>query len=218
MGIMLGSLMEQRKEGQFGIGIRQQIEVVSEVPAVTGRIPSDRAIGLREVAITIAVEITFLPAVADVMGTRTSGSDNGSTIAGNMKLIGIQLSTADGFIQEACTKYSIQQAICFLINTEDGLRKADNEFSNGFLFNGSGLLTLPLWLLDLLPYRRLVVGREIGRSEVPKPVDEVIEGANTRDIPGLKSAEDSKERGCVQGFNPVSDGDDIHHNHEQQGA
>ncbi len=56
MGIMLGSLMVERKEGQFRPGICQQIEIVTEIPAVTGGIPANRAIRLREVAVAITVE------------------------------------------------------------------------------------------------------------------------------------------------------------------
>ena len=46
---------------------------------------------------------------------------------------------------------------------------------------------------NLLSNRWFAVRGEIGRSEVPKPINEVVEGTDARNIPGLKSAEDSKE-------------------------
>ena len=62
-----------------------------------------------------------------------------------------------------------------------------------FLLNGSNLLPLFLWLLDFLPHRRLAVGREVGCGVVPKPVDKVVEGSDTGDIPRLETGEDSEE-------------------------
>ena len=54
-------------------------------------------------------------------------------------------------------------------------------------------ITLFLWLLDFLPHRRLAVGREVGCGVVPKPVDKVVEGSDTGDIPRLETGEDSEE-------------------------
>ena len=133
MGIMFGSLVEERKERQSGISVCQKIEVITEIPAVTGGIPSDRAIRLRKVAITVAVEIAVFPAITGMVGAKTGGSDNRSTIAGDVKHMGIYLSTADGFIQEACTEDPKKEAVSFLIYTEGSPGKANNEFSNGFL-------------------------------------------------------------------------------------
>ena len=79
-------------------------------------------------------------------------------------------------------------------------------------------MALFLWLLDFLPHRRLAVGREVGCGVVPKPVDKVVEGSDTGDIPRLETGEDSEELRCVQGFDPVCEGNDIHHNHQQQGS
>jgi hypothetical protein len=118
---MLGSRVIQRKERQLRIGIRQQIEIVTEIPAFTGGIPTDRTIWLREVTITVAVEVAILPAVTGMVGTETGCSDNRSTIAGKVKLAGIHLSPADGFIQETGPEDSEQKAVGFLIGTEGGL-------------------------------------------------------------------------------------------------
>ena len=93
--------MEQREERQFGIGVSKQIEVVTEVPAFTRGIPSNRAIRLREIAIAIAGEVSGFPAIACMVGAETRSSDNRRTVAGNVELAGIHLSTANGFIQEA---------------------------------------------------------------------------------------------------------------------
>lgn len=68
----IGSRVIQRKERQFRIGIRQQIEIVTEIPAFTGGIPTDRAIWLGEVSITVAVEIAILPAVTGMVGAETA--------------------------------------------------------------------------------------------------------------------------------------------------
>ena len=190
---MFGSLMVQREERKLRISIRQQVEVVAEVPAVTGRIPSYRAIWLGEVAITIAIKDSLLPAIAGVVRAEASGSNNGGAVAGDVKMIRVDLAAANGFIQEAGTKDSKQQAIRLLIHAERRLRKADDELSNGFLLNGSSLLSFSLRLFDLLPQRRFDIWREVGCCEVPKPVHEVVEGTDAGDIPGLKTTEDSKE-------------------------
>ena len=113
--------MIQRKERQLRIGIRQQIEIVTEIPAFTGGIPTDRTIWLREVTITVAVEVAILPAVTGMVGTETGCWDNRSTIASKVKLAGIHLSPADGFIQETGPEDSEQKAVGFLIGTEGGL-------------------------------------------------------------------------------------------------
>ncbi len=128
-----------------------------------------------------------------MVGTETGSGDNGSAITGNVKFVGIYLSLADGFIQEAGTEDSEQQTIGLFIGREGSLRKTGNEFSNRFLFNGSSLLPFAFWFLDLFPYRGLVVGRKVGRGKVPQPFNEVVKGSNARDIPGLESAENSKE-------------------------
>ena len=122
--------MIQRKVRQFRIGIRQQIEIVTEVPAFTGGIPTDRTIWLREVTITVTVEVAIFPAVTGMMGTETSCSDNGSAITSNVKLVGIHLSLANGFIQETGTENPKQKPVGFLIGTECSLREADNEIGN----------------------------------------------------------------------------------------
>ena len=121
MGIVLGSLKEQRKKRQSRIGVRQQIKVVAEVPAFTGRVPTDRAIRLRKVAIAVTVEIALLPAIAGMVGTEAGGSDNRSTVAGYAEVLGINHFAADGFIQEAGAVNAKQQAISFLIRREGNL-------------------------------------------------------------------------------------------------
>ena len=125
--------------------------------------------------------------------TEAGSGDNRSTVAGDVQTSRIDHTMPDGFIQKTGAKDGKQQAVGFFIGMEGNLRQSLNEFSNGFLFNGSCFLSLPLWLLHLLLYRWLDVGREVGSSKIPKPVDEVVEGTNARDIPGLKSAEDSEE-------------------------
>ena len=37
------------------------------------------------------------------------------------------------------------------------------------------------------------MGREVGCGVVPKPVDKVVEGSDTGDIPRLETGEDSEE-------------------------
>ena len=194
MGVMLGSLVIQRKEWKLRIGIGQQVEIVTEVPTITGRIPSHRTIWLREVAITITIKDSFFPAIAGVVGAEAGSSDNRGAIASNVKLIRIDLTTANGFVQEASAEDPKQQTIRFLIDAESDLRKSDDKLSNGFLLNGSSLLSLSLRLFDLLPYRWFDLWGEVRRCEVPKPVNEVVEGANAGKIPGLETTEDGKER------------------------
>ena len=125
--------------------------------------------------------------------TETGCSDNGSAIACNVKLVWIHLSATDRFVQKASTENPEQQTIRFLIHNEGSLRKTGNEFSNGFLLNGSSLLTLTLWLLNLLPYRRLIVGGKVRSVIIPNSFNEIVEGSNAWDIRGLKSAEDGEK-------------------------
>ena len=128
-----------------------------------------------------------------MVGAEAGGRNNRGAIASDMKIIRNHLSAADGFIEEADTEDLKKQAISFIINAEGDLGKAGDKLSNGFLLNGCSLLTLFLWLPDLLPNRGLNVRREVGRCEIPKPVNEIVEGTDTGDIPGLESTEDGKE-------------------------
>ena len=185
--------MIQREEWQIGIRIGKDVEIITKVPAVTGGIPTDRAIWLRKVTVAVAVKDSGFPAVTGMVRSKAGSSDNRGTITSDVQMSWINLSTPDGFIQEAGAEDGKQQTVSFLIGMECDRGKTLNEFSNGFLFNGGSFLTFPFGLLDLLLYRRLDVGREVRRCKIPKPVDEVVEGVNAWDIPGLKSAEDSKK-------------------------
>ena len=132
---MLGSLMVQRKERKLRIGICQQVQVVTEVPAFTGGIPSVRAIRLREIAVTITVEVARFPAITGMVRAKACCGDNGSSITGDMKFVGNHLTATDGFIQEASAENLKKQAISLFIRAESDLGKTSNEFSNRFLFN-----------------------------------------------------------------------------------
>ena len=118
MGVMLGSFMVQREERQFRSGICQQIEVIPEVPAITGRIPPNRAIWLRETTIAVAIKDAILPAITGVVGTKTGRSNNGSAITGNMEIGRFHLTATDGFVQEASAEDLKEQPVGFLIRSE----------------------------------------------------------------------------------------------------
>jgi len=185
--------MVQREDWKIRIRICKDVEIVTKVPAIAGRIPADRTIRLREVTIAIAVKVTGFPAITGMVRTEAGSGNNRSTVASDIKMSGIDHTEPDGFIQEACAEDCEQQAVSFLIGMEGDLGKTINEFSYGFLLNGSSFQTLSFRLLNLLLYGWLDVGREVGRCKIPKPVDEIVEGTNAGKIPGLKSAEDSKE-------------------------
>ena len=72
MGVMFGSSMIHGKERQIRVSIRKDVEIVAKVPAIAGGIPTDRAIWLGEVSITVAVEIAILPAVTGMVGAETA--------------------------------------------------------------------------------------------------------------------------------------------------
>ena len=101
MGVMLGSRVKQREERQTGIGIREEVEIVSEIPSFTGRIPTDIAVGLRIITVAGTISDTVFPAFADMVRTETSSSNDGSTVTGHMDLVWINLSPANGFFQKA---------------------------------------------------------------------------------------------------------------------
>lgn len=185
--------MVQGKDWQIRISIRKDIEIVAKVPAVTGRIPTDRTIGLREVTIAVAVKISGFPAITDMVGTETSGGNNRSPITSNVQSFRIDFSLTDGFIQETGTEDSKQQTVGFLVYMKGNVRKTINELGNRFLLNRSGFLTLTLRLLHLLLHRRLDVRREIGSRKIPESVDEIIERSNTWKIIGIEPTEDCIE-------------------------
>ena len=64
--------MIQGKDRQIRIRICKDVKIIAKVPVVTGRIPTDRAIWLGEVSITVAVEIAILPAVTGMVGAETA--------------------------------------------------------------------------------------------------------------------------------------------------
>ena len=108
MGIMLGSRVKQRKERQTGIGVREKVKIVSEVPSFAGRIPTDITVRLRIVAVAGAISDTVFPAFTGMVRTETGSSNDGSTVAGHMDPVRVNLSFANGFFQKAGTKDSRQ--------------------------------------------------------------------------------------------------------------
>ena len=84
MVVMLRGGMEQRKDWEIGIRIRKDVEIVTEIPAVTGRIPTDGAIWLREVAVAVAVKASGFPAITGMMRAETGSGDNRSTVASDI--------------------------------------------------------------------------------------------------------------------------------------
>ena len=73
--------MVQRKERQIGICIRKNVKIVTKVPAISGRIPANRAIWLRKVTIAVAVKVAGFPTVTGMVRAETGSGNNGSTIA-----------------------------------------------------------------------------------------------------------------------------------------
>lgn len=71
--IMPGSRMEQRKERQTGISICEQIQIITEIPPFTGRIPTDITVGLRERAGAVAIKDALPPAITGMMGELPDG-------------------------------------------------------------------------------------------------------------------------------------------------
>ena len=116
-----GPLRKVLEERQFRISICQQIEIVSEVPAVTRGIPSNRAVWLREVANTVTVEVALFPAIAGMVRTKPSCSNNGGTISSNVKPVRINDFPVNRFIQEASTENLEQQTVGFHIYAEGSL-------------------------------------------------------------------------------------------------
>ena len=114
--------MVKREERQIGIRIRKDVEIVAKVPAVTGGIPTDRAIWLREVTVAVAVKVAGFPAITDMVRAEAGSGDNRSTIASDVQTSGIDLSTPDGFIQEAGAEDPEQQTVGFFIRMEGNLR------------------------------------------------------------------------------------------------
>ena len=100
--------MVEGEEWQTGISICKDVEIVAKVPAVTGGIPADRAIRLREISIAVTVEVAGFATVTGMVRTEAGSGDNRSTVAGDVQTSGIELTTPDGFIQEAGAKYGKQ--------------------------------------------------------------------------------------------------------------
>ena len=193
MGIMLRSLVKGRKERQLTVGIGKQVQVIAKVPVFTGRIPADITIGLREEAVTVAVEDTLLPAVAGVMRTKPGSSNNRSSVASDTKSIRTNESATDRFIHEASSKDLEHESICFLVGREDCSGKTDDQIRDRFLLNRGGLSPFLLRLLELTFIRRLNMRREIRSTQSPETIQKVIEGTDTRNVIRVKAAEKSVE-------------------------
>jgi len=161
MGIMLRSSMVQWKDWQIGIGIRKDVKIITKVPAVTGGIPTDRAIWLRKVSIAVTGKVAGFPAVTGMVRAESGGSDNRSTVASDVQMRWIDLSLANGFIQEASTKDTEKESIGFFISMKGGDGKARNQLSNSFFLNRVSFLTLSLGLFYLLINRWLDMGGQI---------------------------------------------------------
>ena len=70
-------------------------------------------------------------------------------------------------------------------------------------FNGFCLIAFLFWFFDLLLFYRMDMRRKIIRIRIPKPVKEVIEGADTGSITKLESAEDCIEWIYLQLSSPI---------------
>ena len=76
--------MIQGKDRQIRIRICKDVKIIAKVPVVTGRIPTDRAIRLREITVAIAVKVAGFPAITDMVRTDAGGSNNGSAVTSNV--------------------------------------------------------------------------------------------------------------------------------------
>ena len=151
--IMLGSRIEERKDRQTGIGIGEQIQIITEIPPFTGRIPTDITVGLRERAEAVAIKDALLPAITGMMGAKAGCCHNRGAITSDVKLVGMNRSPTNGFIQETGTEDLKQGAVSFIVHMKDSRGQAGNEMSNSFLFYGGSLLALDFGFLHPLDYR-----------------------------------------------------------------
>ena len=93
--------------------------------------------------------------------TETGSSNDGSTIAGQMDLVRVNFSPANGFLQKAGAKDLEQNAISFVTDTEDNAGKAGNQLLNGFLFDWIGLLAFDFRFLHSFSCWWFQVRREV---------------------------------------------------------
>jgi len=120
MGIMHGCAIKVWKERQAAIRIGEEVHIIAEIPALAGGIPADITVGLRIETIAIAVEDTLFPAITCMMRAEAGSSNDRSAVTGDDETFGTNVTTANGFIQEAGPIDFEHGAISFLIDGEGG--------------------------------------------------------------------------------------------------
>ena len=85
---MFGGRIQEGKDGEatFGAGIDHHIKAVAMIKAVSGRIPSDVAVRLGEMAVTSAVSNAIIRTVTDTAPAFPCGSDKGCAVTGDGKV------------------------------------------------------------------------------------------------------------------------------------
>ena len=70
------------------------------IPAISGRVPANIAVRLREVAVTRAVRNTFCSTITDAVLTLPVGSNNRSPVPGQGKVLRSNEPLRDGLVKE----------------------------------------------------------------------------------------------------------------------
>ena len=88
-----------------------------------------------------------------MMGAEAGRCHNRGAITSDVKLVGMNRSPTNGFIQETGTEDLKQGAVSLIVHMKGSRGQSGNEMSNSFLFYGGSLLALDFGFLHPLDYR-----------------------------------------------------------------
>ena len=214
VGIMFGSGMKERKEGQIAACIGNQVQIIAGIIKVAGRIPANVAVGLREETRTGAAENAFGGAVADFMAAFPRGGHNGRSVSRKGCVFRLNDAAKNGLVQETSLKDGKKRGVWLFVDEKVREGKPLNEFLCRFLLHAVGFLSLVFRFLHF-GAGRLNMVREIFLRAVPQTGEKIIERPDARRIVRREPAEDGVKRRDAHGVNPCANRGNVESQRQQ---
>ena len=193
--------MKERKEGQAAVRIRHQVQIAAGIIKVTGKIPGNIAVRLREETRTGTAENAFGDAVADFMAAFPRGGHDGRSVSRKGWVFGMNEAAQNGLVEETGLKDGKKRGVWLFVDEKVREGKPPNEFLRRFRLHAAGFPALAFRLLHFGAGRPDMV-REIFPRTVPQTSEKIIERPDARRVVRREPAEDGVKRRDAHGFRP----------------
>jgi len=197
--------IERQVVGTIGRG--QGVEVVSVEIPFTRTVPPGIAVGLGVQARMVAIRKTAGTTITSRLAAGIGGGLNGHAVAGQRKFVEIPEQAESSrnpkkMIVEQGKQPIFRQSGLLI----DMPQHPGNQFLNAAWRCGRRLLSFFLALLGFA-LASLLLSFAVALRQAPKPVEEVVKGADPRDVPGFEPAKDSIEAIRTQLIDPSGHAD-----------